>query len=170
MSVQRWLAGALVAVWLLVPAALASAGPQARPKPPEVQVKPKAGVVSRRGDAFCFDRAMSLGNVVVAGGRCYTFYLMRTSGGSFLAFGPPGPPMIPPGQLVRLGTPAGAKLKGRLFYTVPLPRPVIAVPVGAIRFVNVRIVPEQGRIVIYIPGITVGGSPEREIEMPFLQR
>ncbi|MDQ7840345.1 MAG: hypothetical protein RDU83_04870 [bacterium] len=170
MSVQRWLAGAMVAVWLLVPAALASAGPQARPKPPEVQVKPKAGVVRRQGDAYCFDRPMSLGNVVIAGGRCYTFYLLRNSGGSFLAFGPPGPRMIPPGQLVRMGTPAGAKLKGRLFYTVPLPRPVTTIPVGAIRFANVRIVPEQGRIVIYIPGITAGGSTERDLEMAFMQR
>lgn len=169
MSVQRWLAGALVAAWLLVPAALASAEPQARPEPPEAMGKPKIDVVSRRGDAFCFDRAMSLGNVVIAGGRCYTFYIVRTLDGSFLAFGPPGPPMIPPGQLVRLGTPAGAKLKGRLFYMVPLPRPITGIREDYIRFVNVRIVWKSGRIVIYIPGITTVGD-QREIEMPFMQR
>jgi len=169
MNVHRWLAGALVAVWLLASAAIATAEPQARPEPPVAVGKPKADEVRRQGDAYCFDRAMSLGNVVVAGGRCYTFYLMRTSGGSFLGFGPPGPPMIPPGQLVRMGTPAGAKLRGRMFYTVPLPRPLTGIPVGAIRFTNVRIVWESGRIVIYVPGITTEGD-QREIEMPFMQR
>ncbi len=169
MSAQRWLACAMVVALLLVPAAFALAEPQARPEAPEMKYKPKADAVGRQGDAFCFDRAMSLGNVVVAGGRCYTFYLVRTLDGSFLAFGPPGPPMIPPGQIVRLGTPAGAKLKGRLFYTVPLPRPITTIAVGSMRFVNVRIVWESGRIVIYIPGITTVGD-QREIEMPFMQR
>lgn len=170
MSVQRWLAGALVAVWLLVPVALAAAEPQARPEPPGTVGRPGVDAVRRQGDAYCFDRPMSLGNVVVAGGRCYTFYLVRTSGGSFLGFGPPGPPMIPPGQIVRMGTPAGAKLKGRMFYTVPLPRPLTGIPVGSIRFINVRIAWESGRIVIYIPGITAGGSTERDLEMSFMQR
>lgn len=169
MSVYRLLAGALVAVWLLASAAIAAAEPQARPEPPDVIGRPKAKEVRRKGDAYCFNRTMSLGGVVVAGGRCYTFYLLRTSGGSFLGFGPPGPPMIPPGQLVRIGTPAGAKLNGRLFYTVPLPRPLTGIPVGTIRFTNVRTVWESGRVVIYVPGTTTEGE-QREIEMPFMQR
>ncbi|MDI6771605.1 MAG: hypothetical protein QME77_03355 [bacterium] len=169
MSVHRLLAGALAAVWLFVPAILVTAEPQARPEPPEAMAKPKADVVRRQGDAYCFDRPMSLGNVVVAGGRCYTFYVLRTSGGSFLGFGPPGPPMIPPGQLVRMGTPAGAKLKGRLFHMVPLPRPATGIPLGSIGFANVRIVWESGRIVFYIPGVTTGGD-QGEIEMAFMQR
>lgn len=112
---------------------------------------------------------MSLGNVTIAGGRCYTFYLLRNSGGSFLGFGPPGPPMIPPGQIVRLGTPAGAKMNGRMLYMVPLPRPATGIPLGSIRLADVRIVWESGRFVIYIPGITTEGD-QRELEMPFMQR
>lgn len=169
MSVHRWLAGALAALWLLAPVAIATAEPQARPEHSGVIGRPKADAVRRQGDAYCFDRPMSLGNVVVAGGRCYTFYVVRTTGGSFLGFGPPGPRMIPPGQIVRIGTPAGAKLKGRLFYTIPLPRQAIGIPVGAMRHVDVRVGWESGRIVFYIPGVTTGGD-QREIEMAFMQR
>ncbi|MDQ7840344.1 MAG: hypothetical protein RDU83_04860 [bacterium] len=169
MSVHRLLAGALLAVWLLASVAIATAEPQARPEPPVGIGRPKADAVRRQGDAYCFDRPMSLGNVVIAGGRCYTFYLLRNSGGSFLGFGPPGPPMIPPGQIVRLGTPAGAKLNGRLFHMVPLPRPATGIPFGSISLANVRIVWESGRFVIYIPGITTEGD-QRDLEMPFMQR
>lgn len=165
---QRWLAGTLAAALLLVPAAFASAEPQVRPEPPDPASNPKAGGVVRRGEAYCFDRSMSLGNVVIAGGRCYTFYLMRTSAGSFLGFGPPGPPMIPPGQIVRLGTPAGAKVHGRLFYMVPLPRPATLIPVDHIRPVDVRIAWQSGRLVIYIPATTTEGT-QRDLEMPFMQ-
>lgn len=163
---QRWFAGALVGLSLFALAAPAPAAPAGKPGKPEV----RAAAVSRQGEAFCFDRALVFGSVVIPGGRCYTFYLVRTSGGSHLGFGPPGPPMIPPGQLVRLRTPAGAKLKGRLFYLIPLPVAVTIIPVDAIRFVQARVVPEPGRVVIRIPGIATSGGQEKEIELPFLQR
>lgn len=125
--------------------------------------------VVRRGEAICFDRGIRYAGVVVAGNRCYTTYLIRTRQGAFLAFGPPGPPMIPPGQLVRLNTPAGRKHRGRLFYLVPVPVRVVAIPVDTIRFVRVDAVPRSDRVVIVFPPVTVGGMQERPFELPFGQ-
>ncbi|MGQ0550521.1 MAG: hypothetical protein ACT4PY_12735 [Armatimonadota bacterium] len=33
--------------------------------------------VTRKGDAYCFDSAIARENVVIASGRCYTFYHRR---------------------------------------------------------------------------------------------
>jgi hypothetical protein len=127
-------------------------------------------VVKRQGHAHCFEGALVLGSVVIAGGRCYTFYLLRTGGGLFLAFGPPGPPMIPPGQIVRMGTPAGKKMKGRLFYLVPVSAPVTIIQVETMVFVPVVITPQPGRVVVTVPKAAVGAAQDRPIEMAFLQR
>lgn len=159
-------AAGLIACLLAAPLAAAPAKPYGKPEKPDAKVVK----VKRQGEAYCFERAIALGNVVIAGGRCYTFYVMSTGKGTFLAFGPPGPPMIPPGQLVRLQTPAGAKLKGRVFYTVPLSVTATLISVETIKFVSVRVIPEPGRVVIRVPGVTGSGSQEKELELAFLQR
>jgi hypothetical protein len=131
-------------------------------------------VVKRQGHAYCFERAIALGGAVVAGGRCYTFYLLRTHQGAFLAFGPPGSPMIPPGQIVRLSTPAGAKHRGRLFYLVPVSVPVSVIRVDEIRYVPVVVTPHEGRVVITVPTGGSAGQPsggaQRDPELNFLER
>jgi hypothetical protein len=127
-------------------------------------------VVKRQGHAHCFEGALVLGSVVIAGGRCYTFYLLRTGGGLFLAFGPPGPPMIPPGQIVRMSTPAGKKMKGRLFYLVPVSTPVTIIQVDTIVFAPVVVTPQPGQVMITVPKASVGSAQDRPLEFAFLQR
>lgn len=164
----RLLATLLPALLVLTPMA-ADAGPYKPEKPKPEKAMKKLIKVARKGDAYCFDSAIVRGNVVIPTGRCYTFYMVRNTGGTFLAFGPPGPPMIPPGQLVRMNTPAGAKVKGRLFYLVPSPTPVTVIPMDTVVYVPVRVTaPEPGRVVIVAtPPSGQGGT--REIEWGFDQ-
>jgi len=126
--------------------------------------------IKREGHAYCFERAIVYGGAVVTGGRCYTFYMLRTAGGIFLAFGPPGPPMIPPGQIVRMGTPAGAKMKGRLFYMIPINAPVTIIAVDTIRFIPVVVAPQPGQVVITVPRAAAGATQDRPITLAFLER
>ncbi|MGH2406158.1 MAG: hypothetical protein ACRDGN_17120 [bacterium] len=169
---SRVLATLLAAGLVMIPLAT-HAGPYKPDKPrsePEKAMKMKKMIkVTRHGDAYCFDNAIVRGGVVVATGRCYNFYLVRNSSGAFLAFGPPGPPMIPPGQLVRMNTPAGAKTKGRLFYLVPAPVPVTTIPVGTIVAVPVRVTtPQPGKVVVVATPPSTSG-PAREVEWAFDQ-
>jgi hypothetical protein len=94
--------------------------------------------VVEQGRTFCPSSPLVYGNIVVQPGRCYALALLRDSRGTFLAFTEPGI-RIPPGQLVRLNTPAGAKLKGRIFYLVPIRATAVFVPVNAIELVPVRV-------------------------------
>jgi len=155
----------VLALLLLMPlqAPALAKGPGKDDKPGVKVVK-----IKRDGDAHCFERAIAVGAAVVAGGRCYTFYLLRTTGGVFLGFGPPGPPMIPPGQIVRMGTPAGAKMKGRLFYLVAVPMPVTVIQLDTIRFVPVVVTPQPGKVIITIPG-TASGGQTRDTDLAFSQ-
>lgn len=165
---RRNLITAVLISSLLVPS-VALAGPSGKgPDKPA-----KVAVVKQDGKAFCFERAIALGGVVVTGGRCYTFYLLRNHQGAFLAFGPPGPPMIPPGQIVRMSTPAGKKHKGRLFYLVPVNVPVSVIRVDEIRYVPVVVTPQPGRVVITVPtgvGGQSSGGTERDLPLNFLER
>jgi hypothetical protein len=159
MLTMRTLAAALGTVALAASLASAAPGPKP-PVKPEQMGRPGAAPVkvTRQGDAFCFDRPIAYGTVIVPGGKCYTTYLVRTGGGAFLGFGPPGPPMIPPGQLVRMHTPAGQKTKGRLFL-VPIPVSMIRIPVETIRYVPVQIVPTGNLLVFRFPaGTVIDGS------------
>jgi hypothetical protein len=142
----------------------------AKDKPNQkVNTKAKVIVVKRDGDGLCFDTAIRFGSIVIAGGRCYTFYVVHGADGTFLGFGPPGPPMMPPGQLVRLNTPAGAKHKGRLFYLVPVPAEYVALPLGSIQHVKVNYTVQAttSTVVVSVPP-TSGVTRERELEVPFV--
>jgi len=120
---------ALLALSLVAPSN-AAPGPKAKPR----KVK-----VFTQNAAFCPAAALVYGNVVIQSGRCYTLFVLRDARGTFLAFGPPGPPLIPPGQIVRLGTPAGAKVRGRIFYLIPMRSTVTLVPVNTVMPVAVRV-------------------------------
>ena len=78
--------------------------------------------------------------------------------------------MVPPGQIVRMGTPAGAKLKGRLFYLVPVNAPVTIIPVDTIRYISVVVAPRPGQVVITVPKAVAGATQDRPIELTFLER
>ncbi len=64
-------------------------------------------------------------------------YVLREQRGTFFAFAA-ADARIPPGQIVRLSTPAGAKLKGRIFYLVPI-RTVTTLPLNSMTLVAVRV-------------------------------
>ncbi len=146
MQKMRILLLSMVLVATLSVGAAAAPGPKAKP----LKVK-----VFSRGDAFCPSAALVLGNVVIQTGKCYTLFVVRDAAGTFLAFGPPGPPGIPPGQLVRLTTPAGAKVKGRIFYLVPIRTTAVLVPVNTITLVAVRVEDFGPQVTVVLLGMPV---------------
>ena len=89
------------------------------------------------GELFCPSSVLVSSNIVIATGRCYLVYVLRDSRGTFLAFAAPNA-KIPPGQIVRLSTPAGAKVKGRIFYLVPIQTTAVIVPMNSIILVAVK--------------------------------
>ena len=91
----------------------------------------------KAGELFCPAGVLVFGNIVVQSGRCYVLFVLRESRGTFLAFAAPDA-KLPPGQLVRLHTPAGAKLRGRIFYLVPMRTTAAFVPMDAVMLVAVR--------------------------------
>lgn len=154
----RWFASVLTCLTLLAPAATVRAEPPAGdirdiPEPaPEVR-------------STCFEQGLALGPIIIPGSRCYNFYLLRTDAGGFLGFGPPGPPMIAPGQSVLLNSPAGAQVRNRLMYLIPLPVALTAIPMNSMRSIAVQISGGAGRVVV-----SIQGASERPIELAFSQR
>ncbi len=144
MSAARRLSLALVLVLALGTLSIAAPGPKMKP----LKVK-----LYNQGEVFCPSGALVYGNVIIQSGRCYSLFLLRESSGTFLAFGPPGPPMVPPGQLVRLSTPAGAKVKGRIFYLVPIQTTAVLVPVNTITLVGVRVEDFGPRVNVVLVGV-----------------
>lgn len=126
------LIGLVVAALAALPAA-AGPGPKSGPAEP---ASPKP-VVRNAGEVYCPTRPLVSGNVIIPAGRCYMLSVLRDRSGTFLAFVPQGE-RIPPGQLVRLDTPAGPKLKGRLFL-IPLSTGVALVPLNTVQLVPTQI-------------------------------
>lgn len=122
----------LLALLLILALAAASVAAPGSKGPKRVKVK-----VHAAGELFCPTNVLVYGNVVVAAGRCYLVYVLRDSRGTFLAFAAPDA-KIPPGQIVRLSTPAGAKVKGRIFYLVPIQTTAVVVPMNSILLVAVK--------------------------------
>ena len=155
---------AFIAVVLAVTLALGfvtavDAGPKAKPsKGPKVKIHAK-------GETFCPGSALVLGNVVIASGRCYTVYTMRDTRGTFLAFGDPDY-RIPPGQIVRLSTPAGAKVKGRIFYLVPLRPSAVIIPMNSIGLVSFRTTDYGPRLTLTLMGVPANVSVTFEAPQP----
>jgi hypothetical protein len=104
-------------------------------------------MVRHAGETFCPTKALVSGNVVIPAGGCFMLSVLRDRSGTFLAFVPQGE-RIPPGQLVRLDTPAGPKLKGRLFL-IPLSTGVHLVPINTLQLVAAQIV-NIGTIVRFV--------------------
>lgn len=117
---------------------------------------PAAEDVTQNGTAYCFARTLVIAGIVIsAGNRCYNFYVVRTLAGTFLGFGPPGAPIVAPGQILRLNTPAGGQFRSRLYYMVPLQVPATTLPVNAAQFVALRIAGAPGRGLVFtvpVPG------------------
>ncbi len=116
------------------------------------------------GQQFCPSKVLLAGKVVVQPGRCYALFVLRDNRGTFLAFASPEA-KIPPGQLVRLTTPAGAKLRGHLFYLIPITPTVAIVPVGTVTNITVRSEDEGPRV-----SLTVIGTPSPNLTVIFTVR
>jgi len=130
MRIARVITLALVLVLTLT--TLSVAGPSNKGKSKPIKVKSY-----RAGDLFCPTGVLVLGNIVVQKGRCYVLFVLRDNRGTFLAFAAPDA-KIPPGQIVRLSTPAGRKLKGRIFYLVPIRATAALVPMNSVTLIAIR--------------------------------
>jgi hypothetical protein len=122
-------------VTILLAVLPAAAGPAPKGGPGE-PVGPKP-LVHHAGDLYCPTRTLVAGNVVIPAGQCFMLSVLRDRTGTFLAFVPRGE-KIPPGQLVRLDTPAGPKLRGRLFL-IPLSTSGALVPLNTMTLVGAQI-------------------------------
>jgi hypothetical protein len=150
---RRAITIALIFVLALALTAAVEAGPGGKEKPGGAPgVKPAKVKLHARGEAFCPGSALVVGNVVIRSGRCYVVYVIRDARGTFLAFADPAV-RIPPGQIVRLSTPAGAKVKGRIFYLVPIRPSVVIVPMNSITLVGFRTEDFGPRLTMTIVGI-----------------
>lgn len=106
-----------------------------------------------RGELFCPTAPLVYGNIIIPTRQCYVLSVLRDGRGTFLAFVPPDA-HIPPGQLVRLNTPAGPKLKGRMFL-IPIQTAVALVPVNTFTLVATRIEDIGERLAITLVGVPV---------------
>lgn len=132
----------------------AFAGPGGNPGGPPGQ-KDKVVLVRPAGQVFCPTATLVAGNVIIPGGRCFMVSVLRDKQGSFLAFIPQGE-RIPPGQLVRLDTPAGVKMKGRLFL-VPITTTTTVLRVNTVQLVPVQITTLGTQTTILVTGSIAPG-------------
>lgn len=150
------LTGLMIAALAVLPAA-AGPGPKGAPGTPGAADAPSKVVVRHAGDQFCPTTPLGAGGVVIPAGRCYMLSVLRDSGGTFLAFVPQGT-RIPPGQLVRLNTPAGPKLKGRLFL-VPLSTTRVLLPLNTMTLVAATIQYLATQVIINLTGLPAPVPP-----------
>jgi len=158
MRLLRWPLVVLTTLVLLAPLA------PVRAEPPAGDIRDINGAWPE-GQGFCFQRQMVFGPIVIQGGRCYNFYVIRTDGRGFLGFGPSGPTLVPPGQIIRLDT--AERLRSLFYYLIPLPVIPVTIPVNAAQLVNVQVVGQAGRLVILVPRGAVGAA--RPVEVGFAQ-
>jgi len=132
-------------------------------EPVDKQATEKAIERAEKAATYCPKVTLRFGAIVIQSGRCYTLYLFRDTRGFFLAFSNPGA-RIPPGQFVRLSTPAGAKVKGRIFYLVPIQGRGLNLPVNSVLLTTVRVQEAGPRLVIILGsgGSTVSVTFERK--------
>lgn len=147
----RWLGlGALLVATAVQPSVAGPGGPKGA-GPPGGPGRPARVLVREAGQPFCPSSALVYGTTVIPGGRCYTLAILHDVRGTFLAFLAPDA-RIPPGQLVRLTTPAGPKLRGRIFFLVPVQTTVVVIPVNTITLVATRIEDFGPRLAVVVVG------------------
>jgi len=149
---------ALMIVSVLTATSLSLAGPGG---PPARSPKVKS---LGAGELFCPSHVLVVSNIVIQSGRCYVLFVLRDTQGTFLAFAP-REARIPPGQLVRLTTPAGAKLRGRIFYLVPIVTTVTIVPVNTVTLIATRVEDFGPRL-----SLTIIGTPNPNLTVIFSVR
>lgn len=126
MKTTRWLSTALVGVLILTQLAVATAAQS-----------PKATNLGL-GQPFCPTRTIVNNKVAVKQGNCYILFIMRDTKRTYLAFAPRDA-KIAAGQVIRLDTTAGARLRKRILYLVPIKASVEIVPQNSIKMVAVKV-------------------------------
>jgi hypothetical protein len=101
------------------------------------------------GTTVCITPTVRIGALVIAGGRCYTTYLVRNATGTYLGFGPGGRSLAGVGQVVSLDSPQGNAILGRLLGMVPLTT-TLNVPIGTVQFQPVQIRIQGSTIILDI--------------------
>ncbi len=156
MKTMRLLAIAGLLVLTLTLAATAGPGPKVVP-PGQIKTH-------EPGELFCPRAALVFGTIVIQPGRCYVLFVLHDARGTFLAFASPEA-KIPPGQLVRLRTPAGAKVRGRIFFLVPIKTTAVLVPAETVSLVAVRVEDSGPKL-----SITLIGTPSPNVTVVFSVR
>ena len=156
MRMFRGIALGLALALIVTSASWGAPGPKAD-KPPKIKEL-------KAGDLFCPSAVLVLSNIIIKSGRCYLLFVLRDDRGTFLAFADPNA-KIPPGQVVRLSTPAGAKVKGRIFYLVPIQTTAVVVPTNSVTLVAVRVADFGSRL-----SLTIVGTPTPNLTVIFSVR
>ncbi|OFX13584.1 MAG: hypothetical protein A2V59_00620 [Armatimonadetes bacterium RBG_19FT_COMBO_69_19] len=100
----------------------------------------KGAKAYKEGQVYCTAGALVMGPVVIQGGRCYLLGVYRDTRGTFLAFINPAV-LVTPGQLIRLDSSAGHRLRAQIVYLVPIHMSglvVAPIPVNTIQLVAIR--------------------------------
>ena len=131
----------------------------------------------KEGQVYCTAGALVMGPVVIQGGRCYLLGVYRDTRGTFLAFINPAV-LVTPGQLIRLDSSAGHRLRAQIVYLVPIHMSglvVAPIPVNTIQLVAIREEhrhdddddgdPRSDRTVLVIAGM-----PTPELSVTFILR
>jgi hypothetical protein len=141
---QWWVVVAVVGILALIPpwtgaqGAVPGSAPVPGPLPPGVQ---------RSGTGYCLQGPVAFGNLKVAGGRCYNFYLVRTGQGSFLGVGQGGVPLVPQGGLLQFDP----TVRRLLQYLIPLGVAITGLPLDTLRLTAVQFGLLDGRIMLGVP-------------------
>lgn len=156
MRLVRGIAFGVALALILTSASWGAPGPKAD-KPPKIKDL-------KAGDLFCPSAVLVIGNVIIQSGRCYLLFVLRDNRGTFLAFADRNT-KVPPGQIVRLSTPAGAKVKGRIFYLVPLQPTAVIVPMNSMTLIAVRAEDSGPKL-----SLTIVGTPAPNLTVIFSVR
>ncbi len=117
------------------------------------------------GERFCPSDGLISGSVIIAPGQCYIFFLMRDKRGTFLAFSAPGAE-TGPRKTIRLADPAGAKIKSRIIYFVPIHAPARLVRMDTIKLVAVQVDESGPELAISLVGVSARTVAARFTVLP----
>lgn len=91
------------------------------------------------GHAYCPNRALVIGNMIVPGGRCYRLAVLRDNRGAFLAFLDPAV-RLHSGEIERLDSSDGRTVWGHIVLLVPMQSTsqIALIPVNTIQLIRLR--------------------------------
>jgi hypothetical protein len=140
----RWLSLVLACAVAMTPFVPAAAEPLENDVRPNLHDQPQA-------QGLCFQSTVLFGMMAIGGG-CYSPYLVRTQAGSYLGLALPGSPLVQPGQVIHLQSPAGQQLWGTLRYLLPLAVSPTIIPLNSMQTVPAQIATGANHLIVPMPG------------------